>query len=89
MYMCTSHRGSRSEGRRPFDLVLLRNSYAWHTGSCWSVQALCEHFRILGQQPPATVLANLHPTFWWGVLMTLFGAFYTIRFRPKRKTFMT
>jgi hypothetical protein len=50
-------------------------------------QALCEHFRILGQQPPTTVLANLHPTFWWGVLMTAFGAFYTIRFRPKHKLF--
>jgi hypothetical protein len=48
-------------------------------------QALCEHFRILDQQPPTTVLANLHPTFWWGILMTLFGAFYTIRFWPKRK----
>jgi hypothetical protein len=30
-----------------------------------------------------TVLNNLHPTFWWGLLMTLFGAFYTIRFRPR------
>jgi hypothetical protein len=48
-------------------------------------QALCEHFRILDQHPPATVLANLHPTFWWGVLMTLFGAFYSTRFRPKHK----
>ena len=50
-------------------------------------QALCEHFRILGQHPPATVLANLHPTFWWGILMTAFGAFYTIRFRPKHLSF--
>jgi hypothetical protein len=32
--------------------------------------------------PPATVLANLHPAFYWGMLMTLFGAFYTIKFRP-------
>jgi uncharacterized membrane protein len=32
--------------------------------------------------PPAVVLANLHATFWWGLLMTIFGAFYTIRFRP-------
>jgi hypothetical protein len=30
-----------------------------------------------------TVLNNLHPTFWWGLLMTLFGAFYTLRFRPR------
>jgi hypothetical protein len=32
--------------------------------------------------PVGTVLANLHPAFWWGILMTLFGAFYTVRFRP-------
>ncbi len=32
--------------------------------------------------PPAVVLANLHATFWWGLLMTAFGAFYTARFRP-------
>ncbi len=32
--------------------------------------------------PPATVLANFHPTLWWGMLLTLFGGFYTIRFRP-------
>ncbi len=45
-------------------------------------QALLEHFRLLGQHPPSTVLANLHPTFWWGACMFLFGAFYTVRFRP-------
>ena len=32
--------------------------------------------------PPATVLANLHPTLWWGVLLTLSGGAYAIRFRP-------
>ncbi|HEX7158171.1 MAG TPA: hypothetical protein VF214_04115 [Edaphobacter sp.] len=37
--------------------------------------------------PPATVLAELRPTLWWGVLMTVFGAFYTIKFRPKHKLF--
>jgi hypothetical protein len=43
---------------------------------------------ILGQgiyefwYPGTTVLANLHPAFWWGLLMTSFGLFYTIRFRP-------
>ena len=37
--------------------------------------------------PPPTVLAELQPTLWWGVLMTLFGGFYTIRFRPKHKLF--
>ncbi len=45
-------------------------------------QAMLEHFRLLGQHPAATVLANLHPTFWWGICLFLFGAFYTIRFRP-------
>ncbi|MGA1984340.1 MAG: hypothetical protein ABSG84_17965 [Acidobacteriaceae bacterium] len=30
----------------------------------------------------ANVLASLHPAFWWGIVMTLFGAFYTIHFRP-------
>ena len=37
--------------------------------------------------PPPTVLAELRPTLWWGVLLTLFGGFYTIRFRPKHKLF--
>lgn len=32
--------------------------------------------------PPPTVLANLQPTLWWGVFLTLAGGFYTIRFRP-------
>ena len=32
--------------------------------------------------PPHVVRADLHATFWWGVLMTLFGGFYTVRFRP-------
>ncbi len=25
--------------------------------------------------PPAVVLARLHAAFWWGLLMTIFGAF--------------
>jgi len=37
--------------------------------------------------PPAnevllTFLQPLHPTFWWGALLTGFGGFYTLRFRP-------
>ena len=47
-------------------------------------QALLEHFRLFGQHPPATVLASLHPTFWWGACLLAFGLFYTIRFRPGR-----
>ena len=34
--------------------------------------------------PPSTVLAELHPAFWWGMLMVLFGGFYTFNFRPKK-----
>lgn len=45
-------------------------------------QAMLEHFHLLGQHRPDTVLASLHPTFWWGVCLFLFGAFYTVRFRP-------
>jgi hypothetical protein len=32
--------------------------------------------------PDTIVLQNLHATFWWGVLMTVFGSMYTIIFRP-------
>lgn len=37
--------------------------------------------------PPSTVLATLHPTLWWGLLMTIFGGFYTGRFWPGHKLF--
>ena len=37
-----------------------------------------EWFR--GHEAP-TVLNNLHPTFWWGLLLFLFGLFYTLKFR--------
>jgi hypothetical protein len=40
-------------------------------------QGICEFFH-----PGTTVLANLHPAFWWGMVMTLFGGFYTLRFGP-------
>ena len=42
-------------------------------------------FEHLGHKP-ATVLANLQPTLWWGVLLTLFGVFYTVRFRPATRS---
>jgi hypothetical protein len=41
-------------------------------------QGVYEHFG----HAPHTVLANLEPTLWWGVALTLFGGFYTARFRP-------
>jgi hypothetical protein len=38
--------------------------------------------------PPNEVLLpwlqSLHPTLWWGLLLTVIGAFYSIRFRPGR-----
>ena len=38
--------------------------------------------------PPNEVLLPwlppLHPNLWWGAVMTVFGGFYTIRFRPGR-----
>jgi len=34
--------------------------------------------------PPNVVLANLHAEIWWGALLIVMGAFYSIRFSPKR-----
>jgi hypothetical protein len=33
-----------------------------------------------------TVLNRLHPTFWWGLVLTLFGGFYTLHNRPRKAT---
>ena len=32
-----------------------------------------------------TALWNLHPTFWWGLLLTVFGLFYTVNYRPGKR----
>ena len=45
-------------------------------------QGIFERYQMFGQHQPDTVLASLQPTFWWGVCLLVFGAFYTIRFRP-------
>ena len=34
---------------------------------------------------PGTVLARLQPTLWWGVVLLLFGLFYTVRVRPGKR----
>ncbi len=34
--------------------------------------------------PPRVVLANLHAGIWWGILLIALGAFYLIRFSPRR-----
>ena len=45
-------------------------------------QGILERYNLFGQHQPNTVLANLQPTFWWGLFLLAFGLFYTIRFRP-------
>ncbi len=34
--------------------------------------------------PPATVLAQMHPTFWGGIVLTVLGGGYVWIFRPRR-----
>lgn len=36
------------------------------------------------QNPPPTVLANLHAPVWWGGLMVALGGAYINMFRPRR-----
>jgi hypothetical protein len=42
----------------------------------------------LHKPPPNEVLLpwleSLHPTLWWGLVLSAFGGFYSIRFRPGR-----
>ena len=35
-------------------------------------------------EPTSVAFGNqFHPTFWWGLLMFLFGLFYTLKHRPR------
>ncbi len=34
---------------------------------------------------PGVVLFELHANVWWGAILLLLGAFYTVHFRPRRK----
>jgi hypothetical protein len=34
---------------------------------------------------PGVVLFNLHAGVWWGAILFVLGAFYTIHFRPRPK----
>jgi len=40
--------------------------------------------------PPNEVLLpwleSLHPTLWWGMVLPVFGGFYTLRYRPRRRS---
>jgi hypothetical protein len=35
--------------------------------------------------PPPTVLSNLRPTLWWGVLLGIAGGIYTLKFWPGKE----
>jgi hypothetical protein len=35
--------------------------------------------------PPEVAMKELHLSLWWGALLLAIGAFYTIRFRPRRE----
>ena len=35
--------------------------------------------------PPSTVLSNLHPAFWWGILLIVLGAIFSIVHYPRKK----
>jgi hypothetical protein len=34
--------------------------------------------------PPATVLANLHPAIWWGIILTIVGGIYVYAYYPRK-----
>ncbi len=34
---------------------------------------------------PGVVLFNLHAGVWWGAILFVLGAFYTVHFRPRQK----
>jgi hypothetical protein len=34
--------------------------------------------------PPTVVLAELHAAVWWGILLTVLGLIYTLKFKPRR-----
>ena len=39
-------------------------------------------YELISGELPNVVLANLHAAVWWGALLIVLGAIYTIRFRP-------
>ncbi len=38
-----------------------------------------------GSHPPNVGLADLHAEIWWGALLIVMGAFYSIRFSPWKR----
>ena len=43
-------------------------------------------YQLVIGQVPNVVLANLHAPVWWGAIMLALGLFYSIKFRPSRKS---
>ncbi len=43
------------------------------------VTGICEYSR-----PSTTVLGNLHPDIWWGILLTVIGGGYVWIYRPRK-----
>jgi len=69
-----------------YGLVLLPyGAWAWlgdHYSLLHGPQDSGTSLLLRGHEAP-TVLHELHPTFWWGLLLTGFGAFYTLKYKPK------
>jgi hypothetical protein len=42
-------------------------------------------YEIASPPEHPVVLANLHAGIWWGILLIVMGAFYTIRFKPGKR----
>lgn len=40
-------------------------------------------YGIFSPPSPPTVLEELHPGIYWGILMLVLGAFYTVKYKPK------
>ena len=43
---------------------------------------ICISGLIEWSNPPAVTLAELHAPVWWGALLTVLGAIYTVKFAP-------
>jgi hypothetical protein len=41
-------------------------------------------YDLVSHTPETTALAYLHAPVWWGILLLVLGAVYTILFRPSR-----
>ena len=42
-------------------------------------------YYLFAPMPNEVALAHLHAPIWWGALLTVLGAFYTIHFRPRKQ----